>query len=94
LGSRYHSLVSSLSQAIPTLGTPWAHKYEALFSEYDCEDCLVTPADQGQELSRKIDNFLAPEKNRKLRNKLQIHAARQKEKVEDMWQRIESIIST
>lgn len=94
IGSRYHSLVSSLSQATPSLGTSWAHKYELLFKEYKCEDCLVSPADQDENLSRKIDNFLAPKKNKQLRDKLQIHAARQKKQVEDMWQRVESIISS
>jgi polysaccharide pyruvyl transferase WcaK-like protein len=93
-GSRYHSLVSSLSQAVPTLGTSWAHKYEALFAEYDSEDCLISPAEQVEVLSRKINGFLAPENNKQLREKLQIHAATQKEKVERMWQRVEAIISS
>lgn len=92
IGFRYHSLISSLSQATPSLTSSWAHKYETLFAAYDCEDCLVSPKLDSERIEQKIDNFLAPDQNKKLRDKLQTHAAREKSKVEAMWQQVENII--
>lgn len=93
IGSRYHSLVSSLSQGVPSLGTFWSHKYKALFHEYGCEDCLISPAAEDGEVLRRLDQFLAPASNATLRPLLQAHAHQQKVKVEAMWQEVEAIIS-
>jgi len=93
IGSRYHSLVSSLSQSTPSLGTSWAHKYELLFKEYDCEDCLISPAENKNIISLKIDEFLTAEHNNQLQEKLQVYADKQKSKVEKMWQQVEALIS-
>ena len=47
IGSRYHALVSSLSQATPVIGTSWAHKYDRLFEEYG-HDAFLLPAEVDQ----------------------------------------------
>ena len=93
LGSRYHSLVSSLCQATPSLGTSWAHKYEALFDEYGCIDCLISPALDDAETAHRLDTFLQPEKNQQLRTLLLQRSIDQSEKVECMWQQVEAMIA-
>ena len=92
LGSRYHSLVSSLSQATPTLGTSWAHKYDELFKEYGCERWLVSPELDDEALRDRLDTFLAEETHAGLRDRLQKPAASQKQKVREMWERVEAMI--
>jgi len=54
IGSRYHALVSSLSQGIPTIGTSWSHKYDALFDDYNCKQFLVTDINKNLDIESLI----------------------------------------
>ncbi len=94
VGSRYHSLVSAMSQGTPTMGTSWTHKYDALFEEYECPRWLVSPHEDPSRMDRKIEDFLDVENQRELRAKLDRIAAMQKEKVELMWRDVESLFQS
>ncbi len=92
LGSRYHSLVSSLGQATPTLGTSWAHKYDELFDEYACPEWLLSPTLDDDALRQRLDAFLSEATNLGLRERLRPRAESQKAKVAAMWERVETLI--
>ena len=92
IGSRYHSLVSSLSQATPSVGTSWSHKYNAMFDEYGCAEWLISPDEDGPAVEEKLGRFLAPQHRAALHEQLTTAAERQKSKVERMWQRVEEVL--
>jgi colanic acid/amylovoran biosynthesis protein len=58
IGSRYHALVSSLSQGIPTIGTSWSHKYEALFDDYNCKEYLVPDINKRLDIETLFDPLI------------------------------------
>ena len=83
LSSRYHALVGALSQAVPTIGTSWAHKYDALFRDYGCPEMLLSPAAPDEALRERLD--VALESADGLRAGLAHAAATQARGVRAMW---------
>ena len=58
--SRFHAAVSSLSQAVPTIGTGWSHKYDYLFRDFQSEAFLVQHLNDSHFIAGLIDNILNP----------------------------------
>jgi colanic acid/amylovoran biosynthesis protein len=69
IGSRYHSLVSALSQSVPSIGTSWAHKYEQLFSDYNMANYLIKEL-RIETLNDFVNYLLETENNIKVRKLL------------------------
>lgn len=85
ISSRFHGLVSALSQGVPALGTSWSHKYETLFEEYGFNEGLVSVHSDSKELFERIDLILDPEKSKKLRVDLSQVNDRRLKLSERMW---------
>ncbi len=58
VGSRFHGLISALSQGVPCLGTAWSHKYVHLFQEYGCPELLASPAAPAAQVDALLDRLL------------------------------------
>jgi colanic acid/amylovoran biosynthesis protein len=94
IASRFHALVSSLSQGVPCIGAGWSHKYEALFEDYNCPELLI-PIDG--EAERKIEDIidvaLEHAKRKVIVNKLQAAGRIQQQRAALMWEEVLKIIS-
>ena len=94
IGSRFHGLVSALSQGVPSLATGWSHKYERLFEDYEFTDGIVNVLDSQQNINKKIDLLIKPESATPLRSQLEKKSLELKLLSEEMWQLVFSEIDS
>lgn len=85
IGSRFHGLVSALSQGVPSLATGWSHKYEMLFNDYDFLDGILKTNLPDEEIYSKIDLIIDPDTKTNVKNNLLKHSEELKALSEQMW---------
>lgn len=85
IGSRFHALVSSLSQGVPCIGAGWSHKYPELFEDFNNFEGLISNLSDFKALEKQISE-LSDDNQRALRAQ-NISAAAQilKSQVNEMW---------
>lgn len=88
LGSRFHGLVSALSQGVPSLGTGWSHKYQMLFDDYHISECLLDPMSEITEIYKKIDMIVDEPSKSKIHEIIVKNATVQKQITKEMWDEI------
>ncbi|MDP5291626.1 polysaccharide pyruvyl transferase family protein [Oceanimonas sp. CHS3-5] len=94
IGSRFHGLVSALSQGVPSLATGWSHKYQRLFEDYGFIEGLISVNDDDVVLYKKIDLLINPESSKPLCALLAKKSNELKELSEEMWERVFSVIDS
>lgn len=94
LGSRFHGLVSALSQGVPSLATGWSHKYLMLFKDYGFEEG-VTDVQAGQNaLREKIDLVTDAKSAHQVRDDLMRQSEELKKKSLDMWSQVFEVVKS
>lgn len=87
ISSRFHGVASALNSYVPCLATSWSHKYELLFKDYGQQNCVLNLNDLAS-IESKIEEFLIPEHNERVRQILRMQVPLMKQKSLEMWQLI------
>lgn len=93
IASRYHGIISALTQNIPTIATGWSHKYEMLYDEYNIRNLYLDNLTEQEKITELIQllndeaDFNLIEQNLKAKNQDIL------EDVNQMWDKVFSIIS-
>lgn len=81
--SRFHGLVSSLSQCIPTLTTGWSHKYKMLLEDYDSLESFINVDITKAELKTRL--LAIVNNSHQIKKKLLEHSDKNKDRSREMW---------
>lgn len=92
ISSRFHGLVSALSQGVPALATGWSHKYEMLFAEYGFSEGYLPLDAPESKIGEKLDLIVSEKKNSDLKVNLSQAAEIQKQRTEKMWEKVFEVI--
>lgn len=91
--SRFHGLVSALSQAVPCLCIGWSHKYEALMEDYQYKEGLITNEElQKEALRDKLQLILDDQSAKAIHTLLERASVEQKEQSRAMWDDIFNVL--
>ena len=90
LSSRFHGLVSAMSQGTPAIGTGWSHKYAMLFSDYGCPDDLWRVDKTDSEIRDGLERMLDPSFNSERKSRLLSRSQLQVQAAQRMWGEVRS----
>lgn len=92
IGSRFHGLVSALSQGVPSLGTGWSHKYQMLFDDYGFSEGLLDVNCSEHELYEKLDMLIELQSRKKIRATIVRNSNDLKVQSERMWEDVLAVL--
>jgi colanic acid/amylovoran biosynthesis protein len=91
VSSRFHGVVSALSQDVPAFCTSWNHKYEELARSFAFPEAALK-LDTETDLQRILKVLQDPAEYKATRNNLRESRKRLETEIESMWNRIYKIL--
>jgi colanic acid/amylovoran biosynthesis protein len=92
IGSRFHGLISALSQGVPCIGTGWSHKYQMLFQDYDCSSFLISDFQDKDKALHQLNQLVSEPSRSELVNQLHSASEKQKKLSSEMWGEVHKLI--
>jgi colanic acid/amylovoran biosynthesis protein len=92
VSSRFHGLVSALSQGVPSVAVGWSHKYRELLEDYGSADCLGASTAPDGDVLEIVLRELEEGQQAPRRSLLAERAVQQKEAAERMWSEVFHVI--
>jgi colanic acid/amylovoran biosynthesis protein len=86
VSSRFHGLVSALSQGTPALATGWSHKYQMLFEEYGFSQGLLNVHTTNNDIHSTMDLIFEKSEDSDIVKTLLLNSIKIKKKSEKMWE--------
>ena len=94
ISSRFHGLVSALSQGVPVIATGWSHKYQRLLEGFGCEQALMEVNEDASASIERLSQLTAyDDMYINERNDLLARAQQLKLEVKAMWQDVFALLS-
>ncbi len=90
--SRYHGCLSALSQGKACVGTAWSHKYEALYSEYNAKEFLISSPLNVEKLQRLIAKSCVSQKS--ATGQIMLCSKRDRKRCLKMWDDISILVKS
>ena len=90
--SRFHGVVSALSQGVPCITTSWSHKYEMLLDEYDMKEALIKNLTDFDSVSALIAEYSDQSAREEVSKKLMAKSHKYKLQTEEMWEMVRAEI--
>jgi polysaccharide pyruvyl transferase WcaK-like protein len=92
IGSRFHALVSALAQCVPCVGVGWSHKYQELFSDFDCREYLISDLRDRAVIEDLVRSLKDTTVRSALTLRLQSSVEMIKQSNDTMWKEVDEII--
>ena len=90
VGSRYHALISAFSYGVPSLCIGWAHKYDAIYEEFNLTKFLIDENTPYQNILCLLEELLDEGKNRYYGRLIKNTLIEKKKVTQLMWNDVET----